>query len=243
MAVDEALADSVRITRRPVLRIYRWSPRCLSLGRNQPAEGHYDVDAIRKAGADVVRRPTGGRAVLHDRELTYGVAVPDGMLGSPRETYRRIHSALVAGLLRLGVTAEMRPRSARRASPPSLVPCFREPAEGEIVAGGSKLVGSAQVRLRGTILQHGSLLMEDSQAAVGEWTRGGAPLHPAGAPATLAYLMGRIPAWGEVVEALVDGWRDTMRAPLRESMLMEEESVAADRLSRHYQDPAWTWHR
>jgi lipoyl(octanoyl) transferase len=243
MAVDEALADSARTTLRPVLRVYRWSPRCLSLGRNQPAEGHYDVDAILKAGADVVRRPTGGRAVLHDRELTYSVSVPEGMLGSPRETYRRIHSALVAGLLRLGVTAEVRPRSPGRASAPSLVPCFQEPAEGEIVAGGRKLVGSAQVRLRGSILQHGSLLMEDSQAAVGEWTRGGTPDHPRDAPATLAHLMGRIPAWSEVVEALVAGWRDTIRAPLRESMLMEEESVAAHRLSRRYQDPAWTWQR
>jgi lipoyl(octanoyl) transferase len=74
MAVDEALAESVRAGGAPVLRFYRWSPACLSLGRNQPADG-YDRDRIRRRGVEVVRRPTGGRAVLHHRELTYSVAV------------------------------------------------------------------------------------------------------------------------------------------------------------------------
>ncbi|HEV2149493.1 MAG TPA: hypothetical protein VGR37_18985, partial [Longimicrobiaceae bacterium] len=101
MAVDAALAESVRQGGLPVLRFYRWDPPCLSLGRNQPAAGRYDLDALRARGVDVVRRPTGGRAVLHDRELTYSVAVADGALGGPRECYAAVNRALVAGLRRL----------------------------------------------------------------------------------------------------------------------------------------------
>ncbi|HEX5725859.1 MAG TPA: hypothetical protein VFX98_10370, partial [Longimicrobiaceae bacterium] len=94
MAVDEALAETVREGDPPVLRFYRWEPACLSLGRNQPARGRYDLDALRRRGLDVVRRPTGGRAVLHHRELTYSVAVADGALGTPRQAYAAVNRAL-----------------------------------------------------------------------------------------------------------------------------------------------------
>ena len=93
MAVDQALADTVREGGPPVLRVYRWSPACLSLGRNQPADG-YDRDEIRRRGMDVVRRPTGGRAVLHWREVTYCVAAPE-QPGEPlRAAYARINRVL-----------------------------------------------------------------------------------------------------------------------------------------------------
>src|SRR3954451_18997918 len=87
MAVDEALAASVADGGVPVLRFYRWEPACLSLGRNQPARGRYDLAALAAAGVDVVRRPTGGRAVLHRRELTYSAAAPVALLGPPRHAY------------------------------------------------------------------------------------------------------------------------------------------------------------
>jgi lipoate-protein ligase A len=166
MALDEALAASVRAGAPPVLRLYRWAPACLSLGRHQPARGRYDQAALRERGLDVVRRPTGGRAVLHDRELTYSVAVPDGVLGTPREAYAAVNRALVAGLRLLGVPARLQPTTGRRAPVPSLAPCFQEPVEGEVVAAGRKLVGSAQRRDRGVILQHGSLLLENDQREV-----------------------------------------------------------------------------
>src|SRR5512142_3215722 len=105
MAIDRAVAASVEAGGRPALRFYYWDPPCLSLGRNQPARGVYDAAAAAARGIDIVRRPTGGRAVLHDRELTYGVAVRVGELGSPRETYAAVNRALVAGLRRLGVPA------------------------------------------------------------------------------------------------------------------------------------------
>src|SRR5215213_2662474 len=90
MAVDEALAESVRRGGAPVLRVYRWSPPCLSLGRNQPARGRYRLDALAARGIDVVRRPTGGRAVLHDRELTYAAALPEALFGGPRPAYAAV---------------------------------------------------------------------------------------------------------------------------------------------------------
>jgi lipoyl(octanoyl) transferase len=243
MAVDEVLLESVRGGGPPVLRLYRWAPACLSLGRNQPARGRYDEEAIRRAGVDVVRRLTGGRAVLHDRELTYSVLAPEGALGSPRVTYRRVHAALVLGLRRLGVPAAVQVRTGRRAAVPSLVPCFQEPVEGEVVADGRKLVGSAQLRLGGALLQHGSLLIDGSQGRVRTWTLGDGVPRPEEAPATLAGLLGAAPPWEALVDALVGGWRGALEVALLSQGLSGPEADAAARLERRYQDPTWTWHR
>ncbi|MBI4545791.1 MAG: hypothetical protein HY703_11390, partial [Gemmatimonadetes bacterium] len=105
MALDQALLESVQAGGRPVLRFYRWSPPCLSLGRNQPW-GPWAAPPPAEYGVAVVRRPTGGGAVYHDRELTYAVAIPIGMLGGPRATYFAIHGGLGAGLRQLGVPVE-----------------------------------------------------------------------------------------------------------------------------------------
>lgn len=243
MAVDAALMESVRAGAPPVLRFYRWDPPCLSLGRNQPAAGRYDLDALRARGVDVVRRPTGGRAVLHDRELTYSVVVTEGGLGSPRECYTAINRALVAGLRRLGVEAALQPRTGARAPVPSLAPCFKEPAEGEVVAGGRKLVGSAQWREGGVVLQHGSLLLEGSQDEVRTWTRGTSAADRDEAPATLAELCGTLPPWKRLTEALAAGWEEVTGSVLQPTELTSAERATAERRAEHFADPAWTWHR
>lgn len=242
MAVDEALADSVRKGGPPVLRVYRWSPACLSLGRNQPSEG-YDREEIRRRGIDVVRRPTGGRAVLHHRELTYSVAARDDALGTPRQAYAAINRALVAGLRRLGVDALLQPAGPDRAPIPSLAPCFEQPVEGEVTAWGRKLVGSAQRRDRGVMLQHGSLPIHDDQSAVPGLMLPGRGVASAGAPATLAALLGREPGWDELVDALAEGWRETFGAGLERGGLSGEEEERARVHRARYEDPAWTWHR
>ncbi|HWK89388.1 MAG TPA: lipoate--protein ligase family protein [Longimicrobium sp.] len=240
MAVDEALADSVREGGPPVLRFYRWSPACLSLGRNQPSDG-YDRAEIARRGLDVVRRPTGGRAVLHHRELTYSVAVPDGALGSPRQAYETINRALVAGLRRLGVPAVVQGASGERAPVPSLAPCFEQPVEGEVVAGGRKLLGSAQRRERGVVLQHGSLPLHDDQSAVAELLSGGSD--PPDPPATLAGLLGAEPAWDALTEALARGWQAELGVVLQRDGLTERERGGAEAHRARFADPAWTWHR
>ena len=239
MALDEALAGSVRGGGAPVLRFYRWSPPCLSLGRNQPAAG-YDPAAIAAAGLDVVRRPTGGRAVLHHRELTYSVAVRDGVLGAPRAAYAAVNRGLLAGLSLLGVPAALHARGEERAPPPSLAPCFGRPVEGEVTAEGAKLVGSAQRRWGGVLLQHGSIPLEDDQSAVAallrEPGRAGAP------PATLAALLGGVPAWEALAAALAEGWRTSLGVELAPAEPTAEELRRAGELRSRYEDPAWTWH-
>ncbi|MBV9775047.1 MAG: lipoate--protein ligase family protein [Gemmatimonadetes bacterium] len=242
MAVDAALMASVRDGALPSLRFYRWDPPCLSLGRNQPARDRYDLDALRARGFDVVRRPTGGRAVLHHHELTYSVVVPEGVLGSPRECYAAINRALVAGLRRLGVPARLQPRTGARAPVPSLAPCFQEPVEGEVVVGARKLVGSAQWRERGVVLQHGSLLLADDQGEVGRLAREALP-GDGEAPTSLAELCEPVPAWERIVEALAAGWEEATATRLHPGGLTADERERAAELARRYADPAWTWHQ
>ena len=163
MAVDEILLDSVAAgAAPPTLRFYEWMPACLSLGYFQPFDV-VDMDGCRRLGVDVVRRPTGGRAILHDRELTYSVALPASLLGHDGgvlPSYYRLSLALQDGLRRLGVPATLAPQSAARGPVAHGPVCFDRPSAHEILLQGRKLVGSAQMRRGGGILQHGSILVE-----------------------------------------------------------------------------------
>src|SRR5438270_2777388 len=162
MAVDEVLLDGVAAgTTPPTLRFYEWMPPCLSLGYFQPFEV-VDVDGCRALGIEVVRRPTGGRAILHDRELTYSVALPASLLGHDGgvlPSYYRLSLALQDGLRRMGVPATLAPESAGSSAAHGPV-CFDRPSAHEILLHGRKLVGSAQMRRGGGLLQHGSILIE-----------------------------------------------------------------------------------
>lgn len=261
MAVDEALMASAR-SGEVVLRLYGWSPPCLSLGRNQRGRGRFDREAAREMGVDVVRRPTGGRSVYHDREVTYAVAAPAERWGSLRESYRLLNRALLAGLRSLGVEAREAGRSGPAPGPDGRA-CFRDPLPGEIVVGGRKLVGSAQWRNGGALLQHGSILLRAEQemaerlrtGAGGEATSGG-PEDDAvspdgddegGSPATpdvgLGELLGREPEPGAVAAALREGFSETLGAPVRPSGLTPAEEARAAELEGRYRDEAWTWRR
>jgi lipoate-protein ligase A len=148
----------------PTLRLYGWSPPCLSLGRHQ-GEDAADVEFCRRNGIDIVRRPTGGRAVLHHLELTYAVAAPLGRGPLPRplqDAYRVICSALVRGMGLLGVDAGLTGGEVivSLPGPQTAVPCFEAPAGGEVVVGGRKLIGSAMRSRQGYILQHGAILLD-----------------------------------------------------------------------------------
>jgi lipoyl(octanoyl) transferase len=163
MAVDEVLLDGVAAgSAPPTLRFYQWAPPCLSLGYFQPFEV-VDVDGCRALGVDIIRRPTGGRAILHDRELTYSVVLPASVLGHDGGvllSYHRLSLALEEGLKRLGVPVALAPASAAQAVPAHGPVCFDRPSAHEILLYGRKLVGSAQVRRSTAILQHGSILIE-----------------------------------------------------------------------------------
>lgn len=241
MALDRALTEGVQGGARPVLRFYRWTPACLSLGRHQPARDAYDLEALRARDLHVVRRPTGGRAVLHDRELTYSVIVPDRALGGPRPCYAAVNRTLVRGLQRLGVAATLQPRSSSTAPVPSLVPCFRDPTEGEVVAGGRKLVGSAQVRERGVLLQHGSLLLEGDQAEVRELLRSPSPPDEGERAAVLRDFCDPLPSWEVLTAALIAGFEEELGCRLERTEPSPAEAARARELALHYADPAWTW--
>ncbi|MEA3459605.1 MAG: lipoate--protein ligase family protein, partial [Chloroflexota bacterium] len=159
MAVDEAISLAVAEGAiQPTIRFYGWQPPCLSIGYAQSMEGDVDVAKCRKHGIDYVRRPTGGRAVLHADELTYSLALPrddpraaGGVIGS----YRRLSLGLVLGLRSLGLLVVQAP--AEREEEANSAVCFDLPAPYEITVGGKKLVGSAQVRRKRVVLQHGAL--------------------------------------------------------------------------------------
>lgn len=235
MALDHALMRYVERTGDAVLRVYAWSAPTLSLGRNQRARGRYDLDRARDAGVAIVRRPTGGRAVLHWREITYSVAAPVGPLGSLRESYGWINRLLVDGLRRIGVNAYITGRTGVPPTP-GLAPCFEEPVAGELCAGGRKLVGSAQVREHDVLLQHGSILVDDDQGLASALLVVPAPPPPS--PATLRALLGRTPSLDEVADALTAALGDA------EPLVPDDELARDEReLRAFYEDPAWTWRR
>lgn len=166
MALDLALAESVRNkTSGPVLRFYDWDQPTISLGYNQDAE-QLDMQACRRSGIRVVRRPTGGRAVFHNNEFTYSVIAlqEDPLLGGPvLETYRIIAQALVRGLEQLGIASELQRSQSAGASVKDSLLCFAAAGRYEITASGKKILGSAQRRIQGVILQQGSLLLAQDQ--------------------------------------------------------------------------------
>jgi len=253
MALDEALLERARVTAEATLRVYTWLRPTLSLGRNQAARGVYSPEAAAALGVDVVRRPTGGRAVLHAREVTYAVAAPTAPGEPLGAAYARVNRVLLDGLRRLGVDAHLA-EPAGRAPLPTGAPCFETPVEGEIVVGGRKLVGSAQYREDGAFLQHGSILVDDDQALL---TRLALQPLPAVPPAaTLRGALGRVPAVAEVAEALFAAVRalEDAGATLLGAR-SEGEPSAADPGDQaelgaaiqgavvKYRDPAWTWRR
>jgi lipoate-protein ligase A len=240
MALDVALMARARRTGETVLRTYGWAGPTLSLGRNQRARGLYDEEGLRRAGVDVVRRPTGGRALLHHREITYSVAAPVPEGESMPVAFSRINALLRTALLALGVeVAEAVP--AGRARSPTPLPCFAEPAAGELVLGGRKLVGSAQWREDGAFLQHGSILVDDDQTSIPSFMH--EPAAPPPPPATLRAALGRSPSLDEVHAALA-GAVLSMADPTASALELDRETRrCADELAGGFRDPAWTWRR
>lgn len=240
MAVDDALLDRARASGECVLRLYEWASPTLSFGRNQTARGRYDLARARELGIDFVRRPTGGRAVLHHRELTYSVTAPSALFGSLRESYMRVNRLLVAALRRLGVGASVAPHLTR-APAPGVRPCFDQPSAGELVLGDRKLVGSAQWRDADAFLQHGSILIDDDQGLASALLQ--IPRQPPPAAATLREALGRAPAAADLADAFTDALvtlEDAEASPLVVDDALESR-IAGARV--RFLDDEWTWRR
>jgi len=238
MALDEALMRRAADTGEAVLRVYGWSSRTLSLGRNQRARGCYDEDAARRLGVSFVRRPTGGRALLHHREVTYSATLPARDASDAAQAYDFINEVLLAGLAELGVPAGRAP--AGNAIPPGLRPCFDLPAEREIVVGERKLVGSAQWRRGGALLQHGSILVADDQALIEQLLLAPTDAHPVAA--TLAEALGAEPALADVSAPIRRALEAQVGRPVT-SLANAVAETELESLRRTYAGAEWTWRR
>ena len=239
MALDEALMARARATGEGVVRVYAWDRPTLSLGRNQRARATFPADRLAAAGVPVVRRLTGGRALLHDREITYSVTAPaaDDALGA---TYRAINALLLDTLRDLGVPATLAP-AGERLPPPGDAPCFERPAPGELLLGGRKLVGSAQVREDGAFLQHGSILLHDDQGRIA--TLAAAPIAAPVPAATLAQALAHPPDAATVAAALFARVRRDWDPAATALDIPEAPEAALHAAAARYRDDAWTWRR
>jgi lipoate-protein ligase A len=247
MAVDEALLRSrIQGGGPPTVRLYGWRPATVSLGYAQPLDATVDRARLGALGIGLVRRPTGGSAILHEppeREVTYSVVARAGDFPGADdvlETYRVLGRGLAAGLGRLGVPAELAPLVRGRRDPADLPAfCFRRTGAYEIAVGGRKLVGSAQRRQRGAFLQHGSVVLDSDPARIRavfphepEPTRG---------MTTLAAELGHRPDVGAVEAALAAGLAEALGMPLGPASLAPEEWALAEALvADKYGTEAWT---
>lgn len=225
MALDQALVQSVGSgASLPLIRFFGWSPPAVSLGYNQKTKD-LDIEACRRAGFDIVRRPTGGRAVIHQDEFTYSVIAREDdpvIGGSIMETYARIAQGLLAGLKILGVDAEMVRSSAPDIPASASALCFAAAGRYEITARGKKLIGSAQRRMNGVILQQGSLLMTCGQKH--EFFSRDSGGNRAG---TLREILGREPEFDEVATGMAQGFGRSWDIELAPDSLTQDEEKAA----------------
>jgi lipoate-protein ligase A len=255
MAVDEAILEAARSGAvLPTLRVYSWEPACLSLGYAQ----HFnDVDTARLAehGWEVVRRPTGGRAILHTDELTYSVTGPQNeprLAGSILESYRRLSQGLLAALHCLKVPAEAAnlllvkssEHGQRRPGPV----CFEVPSDYEIVVAGKKLIGSAQARRQEGVLQHGSLPLYGDLTRIveglvfpDEQERSTAAERLLQRATTVEMVMGRRISWEAAAQAFASGFEKALDLELIPGELTPQEISRAEELTREkYGHASWT---
>ena len=251
MAIDEAVVTNVlEGASPPTLRFYGWSPPCLSLGRGQPF-ADVDLAACQTAAVDVVRRPSGGRAILHTDELTYSVALlqTDPLAaGGILESYRRLSEGLLAGLRRLGVQA-IQTAGARKPTEDLSAVCFETPSDYEITVQGLKLVGSAQWRARGGVLQHGTLpLCGDitriiSYLALPGTEREAQRQTLRTRATTLEASLGQPVPFARTASALADGFSQALDLELVPGKLTtREQDLATDLRRSRYAAPDWTQH-
>src|SRR5512143_1457555 len=244
MAVDESILEHVgRGASQATLRLYAWEPACLSLGHAQPY-ADVDLERLSARGWETVRRPTGGRAILHTDELTYSVIAANDeprVAGSVLESYNRLACALLAAVRALGLQARSNPLSpqmsaAGQPGAPNPV-CFEVPSAYEITVDHKKLIGSAQARRKEGVLQHGSLpltgdLARITQALVfsDEEGRAQAGWRLLARATTVQTALGRDVSWDEAAQAIIRGFERELGLRLEPGDLSQSEQQRAGEL-------------
>jgi len=250
MAVDESILEHIgRNESAPTLRLYAWDPACLSLGHAQPFSD-VDITRLKQHGWEVVRRATGGRAILHIDELTYSVIAPSNeprVEGSVLESYNRLAQALLFAVKELDIPVEMKEGKANENATPNPV-CFEVPSTYEIKVNGKKLIGSAQARKKEGVLQHGSLpltgdLTRICQALVfeSESAREEASKRLLERATTVESALGVEISWEKAKQAFIHAFEAQLGLSFESGELSESESRRAEELVKEkYAHPSWT---
>ena len=245
MAIDEAIGRAVQASLvLPTLRFFGWNPACLSIGQAQPG-AEVDRAACRTLGVEVVRRPTGGRAILHIDELTYSVIAPNTeprVVGSIVDSYRRLSEGLLRGLMLMGVPrpAAVQLRQEQREVGPV---CFEAPSNYEIVFDGKKLVGSAQMRKPGVVLQHGTLPLHGDIARISHCLVAKSdPDRVRQRATTVEAAIGRMIAFDDAARFMAQGLAETLDLDLHVGALIDQERAwAAELRHEKYAADEWTY--
>ena len=250
MAVDEAILENIsRGDSPPTLRLFGWVPPCLSLGRAQPFSD-VNIPALKANGWDVVRRITGGRAILHTDELTYSIISPGSnthVRGTLLESYQHLAQGLLTALKMLDVKAEMNEERAEQSTQANPV-CFETPSAYEITVNGKKLIGSAQARQKDGVLQHGSLpltgdLARITQALIfpDEGSRQHAAENLLARATTVESALGRFTDWETASKSFVQGFESALGISFQRDELSQSETKrAASLVKEKYAHPDWT---
>jgi lipoyl(octanoyl) transferase len=252
MAVDEAILEAaIRGEVLPTLRLYAWKPACLSLGFAQPYTDA-DLEQLLERGWDLVRRPTGGRAILHVDELTYSVIGRENdphLSGGIITSYRKLSRALLEALKSLGLPAQSQPESSLKNQGGVSGPvCFEEPSNYEIVVNQKKLVGSAQARRRGGVLQHGTLPLTGDLSRIiqalsfpDEDACQRAAQRLLSRATTVEDALGVAIGWEQAAQAFEEAFTQVLKLNLVESQLSPDEANRAEELVKEkYGNDSWT---
>jgi lipoate-protein ligase A len=249
MAADEAILEAVGCgDSLPTLRLYAWEPACLSLGYAQPLTD-VDIPRLHGYGWEMVRRPTGGRAILHTDEITYSVIAPldePRVAGTVLESYSRLAAALVEALHLLNLPVEVQERPAENSKDPDPV-CFEVPSASEITCGGKKLVGSAQARRKEGILQHGTLPLTGDLTRIlqvlvfpDEEARTRAARRLLERATTVEAALGRAVSWNEAAQAFSAAFHSVLALDLHPGEFsLGEKARTGQLVADKYISPDW----
>jgi lipoate-protein ligase A len=244
MATDEAIVRGVTLGQAPpTLRLYAWVPPCLSLGRGQSIE-EIKRDACARDGVHIVRRPTGGRAILHTDELTYSVVAPPDdprLTGDIITSYRRLSQALLMALQQLGVDAQA--RSVNRTTNAINPVCFEVPSHYELTTpDGRKLVGSAQMRTSDAVLQHGTIPLVGDIARICHYLVSPPAVEQVRArAATLESVLAQPVSWDQAAAAMVKGFSSALNLTLaRGALTSAEQDWIIELCAEKYANSDWT---
>ena len=252
MAIDEAILHYCKI---PALRVYGWKPAAISIGYNQDIENEINADYCKKNNIEIVRRITGGKAVFHDKEITYSFILPENNNLIPfevNESYRIIANALVIALKKIGIDADIKKAPDKIKTPI----CFNSSNWYELLVNNKKISGSAQRRFDGKVLQHGPILIDF------DYEKNASLFNSNNDFDTLNNLKNKITslknelknnnqyhsktnkiiAYEELAEAIKCGFKENFKFNIVESSLSNKELMLANRLAKEkYSTEEWNY--